>query len=122
VEYLFERNHFSTEQQALDEIAARGWHALARDNVRTEDEPLHWHDFDAVLYLVSGIGFFEANGERIEAGPGCFALIPAGTLHREFAGTNCRLAFGFSVSPAAFTQPLNKPVETLEDFLRTRST
>lgn len=42
MECLFKRNHFSTEQQALDEIAAMGWHALARDNVRTEDEPLHF--------------------------------------------------------------------------------
>lgn len=122
MEYSFKHNHFSTEQQALDEIAAMGWHALARDSVRTEDEPLHWHDFDAVVYLVSGVGLFEANGERVEAGPGCFARVPAGTLHREFAGTNGRMVFGFSVSPATFTQPLNKPIETLEAFLRTRLT
>ena len=122
MEYEFKHNHFSTEQQALDEIAAMGWHALARDNIRTTDEPLHWHDFDAVVYLVSGVSLSEVNGERIEAGPGCFVRVPAGTLHREFAGSNGRLIFGFSVSPTTFTQPLDKPVELLEDFLRKRQT
>lgn len=53
---------------------------------------------------------------------GLFARATAGTLHRELAGTNCRMIFGFAVSPATFTLPLGRPVAALEDFLRTRST
>jgi len=36
--------HFTTEAQALAEIEAMGWHALARDVVIARDEELHWHD------------------------------------------------------------------------------
>ncbi len=34
-------DYFSTEAEALDEIAAMGWNPLVRDIVLTEDEPLH---------------------------------------------------------------------------------
>lgn len=45
--------YFTTEQEALVEIADRGWHAVTFD-VPAQEEEMHWHDFDAVVYVLSG--------------------------------------------------------------------
>jgi hypothetical protein len=47
-------NYFTTEAQALAEIAAMGWNPLVRDVVIAKDEELHWHDFESVTFVVSG--------------------------------------------------------------------
>lgn len=112
------RNHFTTEEEALAEIGAMGWHSYVTDHVITEDEEWHWHDFEAVVYLVRGNQSVELQDRRIDSGPGCFARAPAGVIHRELAGTNCRVVFGFPVPVTELTQPVNKPCEELEAFLR----
>ena len=64
-------DYFSTEAEALDEIAAMGWNPLVRDIVLTEDEPLHWHDFESVIFIVSGsIRFADAHGAVTEVQAG----------------------------------------------------
>ena len=29
-----------------------GFHAIAFDDITDEDEPLHWHEFDAVAWVI----------------------------------------------------------------------
>ena len=54
--------HFITKDQALAEIASVGWHAI--EMTFSAEEELHWHDFDAVAYVLEGtarrIGFSNA--------------------------------------------------------------
>ena len=44
---------FEDEAQAHVEIAAMGYHPMALDFPPVENE-LHWHDFDAVVYVTAG--------------------------------------------------------------------
>ncbi len=37
-----------TEHEALEQVAAMGFHGLAFDDAQDQDETLHWHEFDAV--------------------------------------------------------------------------
>ena len=103
--------HFTTESQAYEEIAKMGWHASARDVVVSTDTDLHVHEFNTVAFIVSGsnrIGF--ADGSEQRCGAGCRVQAAAGTVHRELAGSNYRVIFGFDRDPTQFTQPINKPV------------
>jgi hypothetical protein len=108
LKYTTTENHFKTEEQALAEIAARGWHALTRDVVGT-DEALHWHDFDTVVFIVNGTASATLeDGSVVTAGAGSRVEAPARLVHRDTPGCRFRAVFGFSVSPSAFTQPVNK--------------
>ena len=44
---------FEDEAQAYAEIEAMGYHAMAYD-FPPEENDLHWHDFDSVLYVTAG--------------------------------------------------------------------
>ena len=102
-------NYFSTEAEALDEIAAMGWNPLVRDIVLTEDEPLHWHDFESVIFIVSGsIRFADAHGAVTEVQAGSWFRGLPNFLHRELAGSNYRVVFGFKNKRSEFTMPINK--------------
>jgi hypothetical protein len=106
--------YFTSEAEAIAEIEAMGWHVFAQDRVTTQDEELHWHDFEAVAFVVSGtLRVEDEDGVVIEAGPGARAQTGAGYLHRELAGAPHRLVFGFPIEPSEFTMPLNKPPELL---------
>jgi quercetin dioxygenase-like cupin family protein len=101
-------NYFETEAQALEEIAARGWYGFAVD-LDPEDE-LHWHDFDAVVFVLEGTASAEFADGSIEQGSvGAKIEAPAGMVHRT-VGSSYRAALGLSVDPAELTQPVNKPV------------
>jgi quercetin dioxygenase-like cupin family protein len=101
-------NCFETETQALEEIAARGWHGFAVD-LEPEAE-LHWHDFDSVVYVLEGPASVEfADGSIEEASAGAKVDAPAGIVHR-VVGSSYRAVLGLSVDPAELTQPVNKPV------------
>ena len=80
MEYLFEMGTPITEEDALAELAELGLHSLAFDLDLHEDEPLHWHEFDSVSYVISGSGSFaNEHGNVTEVGPGCrWRLRPAG--------------------------------------------
>jgi uncharacterized protein YjlB len=109
--YTITENHFTTEEQALAEIAAKGWHAVTRDSVGVDDA-LHWHDFDIVAFIVSGTASATLeDGRVISTDAGSRVEIPAGTAHHDGTpGCQYRAVVGFSVSPSAFTQPINKPL------------
>lgn len=100
---------FAAEAEAFAEIESMGWNALARDVVIPADEELHWHDFEAVVFIVSGkLRAADENGAVIEAGPGSRIRSGAGFLHRELAGAAYRAVFGFKIKLSEFTQPINK--------------
>lgn len=104
--------HFTTEEEALAEIAERGWCALSID-VAAEENDLHWHDFDSVLFVLDGTPRIELeDGTILTCGAGARVEATERVLHRE-AGPAYRAVFGFSVDPADMTQPVNKPAAEL---------
>ena len=107
MEYTVTQGHFSSKEEALAEIAARGWHALEYDAPAQEDE-LHWHDFDSVTFIVDGTARVEfEDGSVMQCGAGARIEAPAGVLHREVSPAY-RAVFGFNVDPSEMTKPVNK--------------
>ena len=103
-------NYFQTAEQALEEIAAIGWHGF--EVTLDPEEDLHWHDFDSVVFVLEGIASAEfSDGSIEEASVGTKIEAPAGIVHRT-VGASYRAIIGLSVDPAELTQPVNKPVVT----------
>lgn len=108
------KDYFSTEAEALAKIAEMGWNPLVRDTVLTEDEPLHWHDFESVVFIISGVmRLADEEGEVTEVKAGSWFQGKPRRLHRELAGSNYRVAFGFKDKLSEFTMPINKAPELL---------
>jgi hypothetical protein len=107
--YEFTNGSPVTEQDALDQVAAMGWHGLAFDDVKEQDEILHWHEFESVAWVISGAGAFaDEHGNVTQTGPGCRVQAPAGWLHRTLAGTQQRIVIGTNLPFEAWTRPINK--------------
>jgi mannose-6-phosphate isomerase-like protein (cupin superfamily) len=107
--FVLTENHFTTEAEALAEIEARGLHTVGAFDVSAEDNELHWHEFDSVIYVLDGTARVEfEDGSVMQCAAGARVEAPAGTLHRE-ATPAYRAVFGFSMDPSAMTQPVNKP-------------
>ena len=105
-----EPSDVADEQEALAAVAEMGFHGMVMDMVGAEED-FHFHDFDAVLYVLSGKAAAEyPDGAVLEAAAGTVAKVPTGTVHRDVPGVTYRGVFGFSVDPAEMTQPINKPV------------
>ena len=110
--FILTEGHFSTEEEAFAEIAARGLHALAIDRSAEENE-FHWHDFDTVTFIVDGTARVEfEDGTSMQCGAGARIEAPARVVHRE-ASPAYRAVLGFSMNPADMTQPVNRPVAQL---------
>ena len=75
---------FDDEAQAHAEIEAMGYHAMAFDFPAEENE-LHWHDFDSVLYVTGGelTVWVEGEDEPVTCQRGAKIVASAGTVHRE---------------------------------------
>ena len=74
---------FEDEAQAYEEIAAMGFHAMAIDFPPEENE-LHWHDFDSVVYVTAGeVTLSLENGESATCQRGAKIVASAGVAHRE---------------------------------------
>jgi quercetin dioxygenase-like cupin family protein len=102
--------HFTTREQALAEIASVGWHAVEK-TFSAEDE-LHWHDFDAVAYVLKGTAHAEFEDGTVEhAQAGSRVAAPAGIVHRN-VGANWHGIIAFREHPSKLTQPVNKPVSS----------
>jgi hypothetical protein len=98
-----------TEEEALEQVATMGFHGLAFDDVHDEDESLHWHEFDAVTWVISGTGAFaDEHGDVTRTVPGCRLQAPAGWLHRTLAGSKTRLVIGTNLPGELWTAPINK--------------
>jgi mannose-6-phosphate isomerase-like protein (cupin superfamily) len=103
--------HFTTEDEARAEIEARGWQPRVVD-IEVIDNDLHWHDFDAVIYVLDGTArVVLEDGTVMQCGAGARVETPAGVLHRE-EGTGYRAMIGLAVDPAEMTRPINKPPES----------
>ena len=86
-----------------------GLHGLAFDDVHDEDEPLHWHEFEGVTWVISGTGSFaDEHGNVTTFAPGCRLQAPVGWLHRTLAGTQTRLVIGTNLPGERWTAPINK--------------
>ena len=110
--FTLTEQHFTTEDEARAEIEARGWQPLVVD-IEIVDHDLHWHDFDAVLYVLDGTArVVFPDGTVMECGAGARVETPAGVLHRE-EGSGYRAVIGLAVEPAEMTHPINKSPESL---------
>ncbi len=110
MEYLFEQREPISESDALAEAAALGFHALAFDQITPEDEPLHWHEFDSVTWVIDGTGAFEdGEGKITQIQPGCRVEAPAGWLHRNLASEAVRLVVSSNLPGSEWTAPIDKP-------------
>ncbi len=106
--FVLTDRHFTTEEEAFAEIADRGFCAITVD-VAAEENELHWHDFDSVIFVLEGTSRVEfEDGSRMECGPGARIEAPARVVHREVSPAY-RAVFGLGVEPADMTQPVNKP-------------
>lgn len=104
-----EATDVATEEAAQAALEKMGLSVLAMDSIGA-DEDFHFHEFDTVVYVMSGKAAAEyPDGAMLEAPAGSLAKLPAGTVHRDVPGTSYRGVFGFSIDPAEMTQPLNKP-------------
>ena len=100
---------FDDEAQAYAEIEAMGYHAMAFD-FPAEENDLHWHDFDSVVYVTAGeITLSRENGESITCQRGAKIVAKAGLVHRE-QSSGYSAIIGFAVAPETLTQPINKPL------------
>lgn len=107
--YSVDKQHFTTEAEARDEIAAIGFHAMVID-VPAEHNALHFHDFDTQFYILEG-GLQLVDGETgtaYDVCPGDRVVANLGWVHRE-SHDGFKAVFGFSVNPATLTMPINKP-------------
>ncbi len=109
MDYLFETGAPITEEEALAQVADLGFHGLAFDQDLQEDEPLHWHEFDSVTFVISGTGSFaDEHGNVTHVAPGCRLEAPAGWLHRNLGGPAYRVVLGTSLPGDQWTAPINK--------------
>ena len=101
---------FDDEAQAYAEIEAMGYHAMAFDFPAEENE-LHWHDFDSVLYVTGGelTVWVDGEDEPVTCQRGAKIVATAGTVHREKTPGYSAI-IGFSIAPETLTQPVNKPL------------
>jgi len=109
MDYEFTQGEPISEQEALDQVAALGFHGLAFDDVHDEDEVLHWHEFESVAFVISGTGSFaDQHGNVTHTQPGCRLQAPAGWLHRTLAGTAVRIVLGTNLPYREWTMPIDK--------------
>ena len=109
MDYEFTQGEPISEQEALDQVAAMGFHGLAFDDVHDEDEVLHWHEFESVAFVISGTGSFaDEHGNVTHTQPGCRLQAPAGWLHRTLAGTAVRIVLGTNLPYSEWTMPIDK--------------
>ena len=109
MEYDFQQGEPLTEEDALAQGAELGLHCLAFDLTVEEDEPLHWHEFEAVSWVISGAGSFcDEGGNVTEIRPGCRLQAPAGWLHRNLAGPPVRIVLATNLPGEEWTMPIDK--------------
>ncbi len=98
-----------SEAEALAKVGEMGFHGLAFDVNLSEDEELHWHEFAAVTWVISGEGrFCSEDGVVVDVRPGCRLQAPAGWLHRNLGGPAYRVVLGSDLPGDQWTTPINK--------------
>ena len=109
MEYRFDQGAPISEENALAQAAGLGFHTFAFDQVTDADETLHWHEFEAVAWVISGTGAFEdEHGNVTQVSPGCRVEAPAGWLHRNLAGPVQRIVLATNLPGEQWTMPIDK--------------
>ena len=109
MDYEFTTGAPITEEEALAQVAAMGFHGFAFDLDTPVDEELHWHEFDSISWVISGTGSFaDEHGNVFKTAPGCRLKAPAGWLHRALAGPTVRIVLGTNLPAEQWTAPINK--------------
>lgn len=103
------RNHFSTEEEALAEIAVAKYFPMIID-VPAEKNDTHWHDFDVMIFILDGAltATEVESGETYTVTKGDRVLASHGVLHHE-NHDGFKAVFGFSTDPSTLSMPINKP-------------
>ncbi len=102
--------HSATAEAAVAEFEALGLYAAVIDVPATEND-FHWHDFDAIFYVLEGgleVTDHET-GEKINLVAGDRVQTGRGFAHRE-RHDGFKAAFGISVDPTTLEYPLEKPL------------
>ena len=109
MEYAFSQGDPITEDDAIARAADMGLHSLAFDLVVDEDEPLHWHEFNSVTWVIEGTGAFrDGDGKVTPVRPGCRLDAPAGFLHSNLAGPPVRVVLATDLPGEQWTMPIDK--------------
>jgi hypothetical protein len=109
MEYTFNFGTPVTEEEALALADAMGFHSLAFDLIVEQDEPLHWHEFNSVAWVIEGTGAFrDGNGNVTEVAPGCRLEAPKGWLHSNLAGPPVRIVLATDIPYEQWTMPIDK--------------
>ncbi len=118
MDYAVTEEYFTTREEAVAEIVARGWEAVEYE-VPAEETELHWHDYEAVAFVLDGTleTVFE-DGSVLTCRPGARVEQPSRILHRS-GSSSYRAVFGFSVRRADMTRPISKPASELRQELAT---
>ena len=111
-EFTLTEDAFVDYDDALTQIAARGWHAVTLEEA-AGDVDWHWHDVDAVLFFLSGALDIEIkDGTTFECRPFARLDAPPEIVHRE-SSPGYGVAIGINVPVSELTQPINKPESDL---------
>jgi mannose-6-phosphate isomerase-like protein (cupin superfamily) len=75
---------FTTKEEVLADLSALDLWPTTYVSERMEELPLHWHDVDNCGYVLEGSSYvLDADGIRIDLGPGDKLVLPAGAIHAE---------------------------------------
>ncbi len=102
-------DYFSNEAEVLAEIDAAGQHPVTLD-FGAETIAEHWHDFDAVVYIMDGeltVTDIET-GERCVCTKGSKICAPRGVLHSEET-PGYRATVGLPEEFQNLAQPIHRP-------------
>jgi mannose-6-phosphate isomerase-like protein (cupin superfamily) len=114
------RGAFATKDEALADLAALDLWPTTYVSDRGDELPLHWHDVDNCGYVLEGHGYvLDADGERVDLGPGDKLVLPAGAVHAEGAMTE-RMVWIVGISEPAnlmdallpLRDPATSPLDT----------
>lgn len=101
---------FKDEADAYAQCDAAGYAAHKVDFPAEENEA-HWHDFDSLTFITSGVLtiFDVEKGVSYACGAGTKIIGQKGFVHRE-KSDGFSAIIGFAADPASLTKPINKPL------------
>ncbi len=107
------RDHFSSPEQAFDEIEIAGLYTVELDIPAVKNES-HWHDFSTWIYILEGeLHITDTAQDRVLlAGPGSRVDVPERVLHSE-ESSGYKIIAGMSADPAQITEPIDRDPESL---------
>ena len=107
------RDHFSSPEQAFDEIEIAGLYTVETDVPEVKNES-HWHDFSTWIYILEGELHItdKAQDRVLLAGPGSRVDVPERVLHSE-ESSGYKIIAGMSADPAEVTEPVDRDPESL---------